>query len=445
MHPDDAIVEVTARLEQTLRRQSGSDADLGQDSPSALISRDIELTTTMDILAAGEASQLPSFSYFVSTVEIPAITIYDSGNWTEMKRQVVELGAVNSTVSSAIIAVAMLHKALVYGLPFSRALSLYHAAKDAYHVLDESTDLDIIMVAVFLLCLFEFIHYDISPILRAPGPLFIKRLEAWPQPCSPLLSRVSIWMRLLRTITSRGGRTLIADSVYNLLPSHMSVNLSSPADTSTHLYELLSGPIFGFYIQLQAISAEITVLTHYHRSRSTGIDQEEVINSIATIKLRLRELWETRSATQRQPLQDLRSNLAPKVAEPIISLVGVCAAAYHAEFIEMGRVLGDPVRENTDSKQAMCQVRELVESAYSGFKLNAGYLRPLFLYAIECMDREETLWAVEMLQQINDPVSRSGFFAAFAGELSDAQLRKKRRVTSKYFCIWYFGVPPPYL
>ena len=201
--------------------------------------------------------------------------------------------------------------------------------------------------------------------------------------------------------------------------------------------------MFEFYFQLQIISGDIARLTHYHRSRATGMDQEEVVRQTALIKSRLRNLWDSRSTTQTQTPADLRSHFAPHIADPIISLIGVCAAAYHAEIVEIDRVLGDPVSESTDSKQAMCRIQDIVDgdwSTYSGGKLNAGYLRPLFLYAIECMDHDENQWAVERLEKIKNPICRSDFFASFGRALSDAQLQKGRRVTSKYFCTWYFGV-----
>jgi hypothetical protein len=206
--------------------------------------------------------------------------------------------------------------------------------------------------------------------------------------------------------------------------------------------------LFDFYLQLQLISADIAKMTHYHRSRRTGTDQEEVVDRMTGVRAKLHQLWESRSTTQRQAPQDLRSHLAPKVADPLIAMIGICSAAYHAEFVEIGRVLGDPVHKATESNQAMQHIRDIVDgdwNAYDGFQLNVAYLRPLFLYAIECMDHEGSHWAVERLGHIKDAASRSDFFAAFASELSDAQLRKDRRVTSKYFCIWQFGVPPPYL
>ncbi|KAJ4864608.1 hypothetical protein T069G_01138 [Trichoderma breve] len=224
--------------------------------------------------------------------------------------------------------------------------------------------------------------------------------------------------------------------------------LNDPPDTSTHIYEMLTTPIFDFYFRLQMISGEIAQMTHYHRSRTTGVDQKDVVEQMSHVSARLHTLWGNRCATQRQTPEDLRAHLAPKVADPIIALVGMANAAYHAEFIEIGRVLGDPISKSAESRQAMHHLREIVDgdwNAQEGGVLKTGYLRPLFLYAIECMDKEENQWAVERLEKIKNPICRSDFFAAFGRELSEAQLRKERRVTSKFFCMWYFGVPPPFL
>ncbi|RFU23744.1 hypothetical protein B7463_g12594, partial [Scytalidium lignicola] len=462
---DSSIVDVTARLENVLRRQNGMsitahDTEFGAPSPSTLISRDIKLTTTMDILTARELPLQPSFSFFVEAVDCPSITPYDGVNWRQMKLDVVELGMSNTAVASAIIAVSALYKGQLYSLPLSKTLLLCHSSKSACEKLlnDKTQDFGVALVVTFLLCLFEFIHYETIPILKEPSEVFIKRLGLWRQhksSPSELCSRIMAWLRLLHVTTIRGGGMgLISASICSVFPCCKAgiPNLRSPSghhsDPSTDLYRVLSTPIFEFYFQLQIISGEMARLTHYHRSRITGVDQEEVIQQMAHVKSRLHALWGSRSATQRQTPEDLRSHLAPKIANPIITLIGVCTAAYHAEFVEMDRILGDPVSESTDSRQAMRRIREIVDgdyNTYDGGKLNSGYLRPLFLYAIECMDRDENHWAVERLEQIKNPICRSDFFASFGKALSDAQLRKERRVTSKYFCIWYFGVPPPFM
>ena len=462
--PDSAIADIIARLENAQRRQNempttANVAEFDAASPSTLISRDIELTTTMDILATHEIPLRPWFSFFVEDVDCPTITPYDGVNWRRMKLELLELGMSNTAVASAIIAVSALYKGQLYSLPLSKALSLYHSSKAAYETLlnDNTQDFGMILAAAFLLCLFEFIQSETVPILKDPSDVFIQRLEAWAHKSShsELSSRIITWLRLIYAATIRGGGTgLISDNVCSLFSRCNAglPNLSPPSNYHSippaGLYGMLSTPIFEFYLKLQIISGDIAKVTHYHRSRITGVDQEEVVQQITYIKSRLHILWESRSASQRQTPEELRSNLAPEIANPLIALIGVCTAAYHAEFVEMDRVLGDPVSESTDSRQAMRRIRETIDgdwNAYNGGKLNSGYVRPLFLYAIECMDLDENQWAVERLEEIKNPICRSEFFASFGKALADAQQRKERRVTSKYFCIWYFGVPPPFM
>jgi hypothetical protein len=472
LSPDSSIVDITTRLEKALRRQDGTsrtpnDAEFESATPETLISRDIELTTTIDVLATREVPLALSSTFFVEEVDCPAITPFDGVNWRRMKVEVVEMATRNGAVAAAVVALSTLYKGQVYGLPLSKALCLYKSARSAYERLldDHLVDFDTVLLTVFLLSLFESIqYYETDALLMKPGEKLVQRLDAWTQSQSPrssLAIRITVWLRMLHTTAIRGGGMgLISDRIYDLfsacgetaIPNLAVASSQFPEDESTHVYEIMAAPIFDFYFRLQMISGQIAKLTHYHRSRTTGVDQKDVAQQITQITLRLRALWDTRSAVQRQTPEEIRVHLERKVAEPIIALIGMCHAAYHGEFIEIGRVLGDPVSEFTKSIQAMRHLREIVDGDWNAHheergtsKLKTGYLRPLFLYAIECMDRDENQWAVERLERIKDPICRSDFFAAFGRELSEAQLRKERRVTTKFFCIWHFGVPPPFL
>lgn len=472
LSPDSSIVDITVRLEKALRRQDGTsrtadDAEFESATPSTLISRDIELTTTIDVLATREVPLPLSFAFFIDQVECPAITPFDGVNWRRMKAEIVEIGTSNEAVAEAIVALSTLYKGQMYSLPLSKAMCLYKSARSSYEKLldDDVQDFDVVLVTAFLLSLFESIqYYETDPVLRETGERFVQRLDTWTQNRSShslLALRIIVWLRLLHTTAIRGGGMgLISDRIYDLFSGcsetampNLPVPLNQlPEDISTHVYEMIAGPIFDFYFRLQMVSGEIAKLTHYHRSRTTGVDQKDVAQQIAHITSRLHALWEARSAAQRQTPEDLRAHLERNVAEPIIAMIGVCHVAYHGEFIEISRVLGDPVSEFTESRQAMRRIREIVDGNWNAheeekgiLKLKPGYLRPLFLYAIECMDRDENQWAVERLERIKNPICRSDFFAAFGRELSEAQLRKERRVTTKFFCIWHFGVPPPFL
>lgn len=481
-YPDPSILDVTTRLrnairghdtsEQQSQNAAGSLVSDENTSPATLISRDIELTTTMDILATQEVLSEPSFTFFLEEVECPWVTPYDGVNWGRMKHVMIEMGKSDEVIASAIVAVAVLYKGQLYGLPLSKALSIYHTSKVGYEkVLNKNNNstynsdgYERVLVTTLLLCLFEFINYEMIPSLKDLAEPFMNKLEAWKK--SPLFRQTEVsakiitWLKLLYVTTMRGGGMgIIPENVFRALPDY-AYSAGPPAldpnpDASDHLYDLLSAPIFDFYFQLQMLSGEIAKETHYHRSRTTGIDQEDVIQAITNIKSRLYNLWENRPSIQRQTPRDLRSCVAPRIAGPIIGLIGVCTAAYYTEIVEIDRVLGDPVSKSEDSREARNQIRMIIGGNnidrvewntydHNG-RLNSGYLRPLFLYAIECMDRDENEWAVEKISQIRSQICRSQFFAMFGKALSDAQLRKERRVTSKYFCIWYFGVAPPFM
>ncbi|KAJ4327738.1 hypothetical protein N0V84_001847 [Fusarium piperis] len=327
---------------------------------------------------------------------------------------------------------------------------------------DQCQDFGHCLVVMFLLCVFDLVYSGDGVLaFQEPSAVLLDRFGSWSQQIeshSDLSMRLIAWLKILQTLTSRGGGMgLFSETLFSLFPAYGGPlpSLKAPQghqpDLSTHLYQVFCAPVFDFYFRVQVLSGEIAQLTHYHRSRTTGADQAEVVELVTHIKSRLHNLWESRPATQRQTSEELREQLAPKLADSFISLVGICNAAYHTEFVEMDRVLGDPVSKWTDSRASIDEIRRIVDNecaladAAEPKGLNPGYLRPLFLVAIECMDREQNRWAVDRIAQIRDPIYRAKFFSEFARELSAAQMRKERRVTSKYFSIWHFGVPPPYM
>ncbi|KIW77627.1 hypothetical protein Z517_07459 [Fonsecaea pedrosoi CBS 271.37] len=492
LHPDSWKAEVTARLERALQGQTQSPSTRSPDNghadtdlPATLISRDIELTTTMDFLASrGEPSQLITF--FADEVECPGITPFDPVNWQRAKLHLVELGKSCPAVASGVIAVSALYKAQLYALSQSKALSHYRAVKRSFDELlqvHSQQDFDTVIAVAFLLCLFELIHAgEVVPVFKEPSTHFVERLAALaaaqsssPSPATPPLTiRLITWIKIFQAITMRAGGTgLLSETIETLLPEYESpIPTISPLPEAQHddtsgassgtggqLGEVLGAPLFDFYFRLQLVSRDIARLTHYHRSRTTGGDQDQVVEHVERIKARLRALWAGRSTTQRQTPQDLAAQLAPRIARPLASLIGICDAAYHAEFVEIDRVLGDPVSKWTDSRDALRTIRDLVdrdrdqalrqtdgtEGREKQSTVNPGYIRALFLYAIECMDEAQIRWATDRIADIRSSIYRSDFFAKFATALADAQMRKERRVTSKYFCIWFFGVPPPYM
>ncbi|KJR86036.1 uncharacterized protein SPSK_09034 [Sporothrix schenckii 1099-18] len=449
--------------DQTTATFSSESSLNGGDTSMALISRDIELTVTIDVLALRTESPHMT-TLFLEHVECPGITPFDSCNWELAKRYIVHFGQSCPAIHSCITAVSALYKGHLYALPLSGAQSHYYSAKRHVDDLlnDHGKHFDLTLVAIFLLCLFEFIHAgDLTPHLQEPSPLLVRRLETWSQDVSShskLALRIVAWLKILQSSTTRGGATgLLSKRVFRLLPSHDGPipDVDSPpgheADASNYLYQLLSGPIFHFYCRLQELSRQIAKLTLYHRSRTTSRDQQEVVNRMASLKAQLHALWESRSVTQSQLADELRAQLAPTIASRLTTLISICNAAYFAELVEIGRQLGDPLSKLPDSRDALLKIRETVErestfgNQGSENNVNGGFLRALFLYAIESTEQVQIQWAVEKIAHIHPRIYRGQFFSEFAKSLSEAQIQKERRVTSRYFCIWYFGVSPPYM
>ncbi|KAF5669669.1 transcriptional regulatory moc3 [Fusarium circinatum] len=420
-------VDVTACLQKALQHRSAipivDDSYERDESPLNLISRDIELTTTLDILTLRTHSPYMT-ELFLDTVECPGITPFDPLNWNLAKDHIVHLGKSCLAISSGITAVATLCSGQVFSLSTSESLSHYHSAKTNIEELlgDDDKDFDLILVAVFLLCIFELVHSgDITPYLREPSRIFVQRLQAWVQTLtsySELTTRIVTWLKILYSASFRGGAMgLLSERVVSLLSKfsgpipNLRPRIDQETELSNHLYEVLSAPIFDFYCQLQTLSGEIAKLSLYHRSRTKRKDQQEVVERMASLKIRLRALWEARCATQRQSPEHLRSQIVPRIADMISSLISICEAAYHAEFIDIGRQLGDPVSQSPDSTEALGRIKEILEGDCSSNE----------------EDKEQTSWAVEKLARIQNHVYRGEFFSAFAKALSEAQTSHDRR------------------
>ncbi|CZT11027.1 uncharacterized protein RAG0_15323 [Rhynchosporium agropyri] len=180
----------------------------------------------MDLLTAGEVPFQLSVAFFFDTVDCPAITPFDSVNWRHMKLHVIELGMSNAAISSAIIAISALYKAQMYSLPESKALSLYQSSLESYEKLlrHPINNLDMIIVTVFLHCIFQYVYYETVPLLRDPSERLLASLRIWVRNASShseLHSRIVIWLKLLYAATIRGGGLgLISKSIYDILPDH---------------------------------------------------------------------------------------------------------------------------------------------------------------------------------------------------------------------------------
>jgi hypothetical protein len=430
----------------------------GSSSRFELTSQHILLTLAMD-LGPSELPTQSSYSYFMEQVESPILSPFDSFNWRRIKIHVAQLGFQETSVAISILAVQALYRAQADRLPMSHAMSLYQAAATEFESIsrNNTVDFNTVLVVFFLLSLSVVtLPNEDSLVLGGLDGPFVTRLETWilTHNRSPISLRIGAWLQFLDTATKRAGNPgLLPEPVSSLLQRHVmhppSLSpLEHDLNSANVLYDIVSAPLFDFYLELQKISNRVADLSHYRRSRITPTDQAEVTELSNGLKTHMSSLWEARPGPLRLRPGELRDHLSHTIVDPLIALAGVCMAAYLAEVVALGRTLGDPPFASPEAIQAMSKIRDLIEgdwNASSGGALNPGYLRPLFVYAIESLSKEETLWAVNRLRQIRSPLSRSDFMASLAESLGEAQRDKGRRVTTKYFCYQTFGVPPPFM
>ncbi|KAK1077209.1 hypothetical protein LTR33_008283, partial [Friedmanniomyces endolithicus] len=441
-------------------------------SPSvilSLISQDIYLCTTIDLLAASEGSTTPSLTYFHEIVESPFITPYDPANWVVFKDRVVEAAAQCSAVASAALAVQELYKARKNRLSHSKARPPYYVACEVFEKLVGSGqvnyDFDLVFMSASLLSLFEMLvpqdaHH--RPLAQSHGPI-VDRLKMWSsaeQSQTPFSLRIAAWLLISHAAARRCGNPgLLSNTIHDVLVSACNRHPQlPPLDTghtmqlSDHLISTLSDSLFMFYYQLQLLSTKVANLSHYHRSRTTGADQEEVSGLMSSLQGRMEALWRERPTLMRQLAPELGAYLASPVAKPVTRLATLCTLSYHTERVEIGRNLSDTQRASPDAEAHMSEARMIIcsldyrpENPDRSEYLDPAYLRALFLCAIESFDEAETRWAVSRIREIKDPVCYSEFFATFAEGLAEEQRAKGRRVTTKWFCWRAFGITPPYL
>ncbi|KAK4894670.1 hypothetical protein LTR27_007058 [Elasticomyces elasticus] len=439
----------------------------GVSSPSViadLISQDIYLCTTIDLIAASGSSATPSLVYFRESVESPFVTPYDAVNWQVFKGFVIEAAAHSLSLASATFAVQELHRARRNCLPQSKTLSMYNNACEDFGTMMGSAGVnpDVILMTALMLSLFEVLvpqHVSQRPLGRSHGPL-ISMLEAWAysdNSYTALSLRIGSWLLISHAAARRSGNPgLLAPALQDVLAHACSQCIELPSliagsnvPLADHVITTLSNALFMFYFQLQLLSTKVADLSHYHRGRTTGCDQEEVSMLMSTLQKRIEILWADRPALMRYPAGDMRTQVASDAAEPLVLMVALCRLTYLTELVEVGRNLSDTQRASTEAQTHMTKAREIISATEwycgSGNVVQPACLRTLFLYAIESFDESDTNWAISKIREIKDPICYSEFFASFAEGLTEEQRAKGRRVTTKWWCWRAFGITPPYL
>lgn len=420
----------------------------------------------MDWKAVSEAPTFTSFSYFSEVVDCPFISPFDQANWLHVKIYIANLGLKHSSVADILLTLQALHRSQVHHLSITHASASYQSAlsKMVTTASEHTTEFDVLLVKVFLLCLCAVtLPNEEQPHLSAFEEHFPYKLETWlmAKHCSNISLRICAWLQLVSLATKRPGSpglfpTSALDLLYDHVPAVPVLSVPDhPIQPEHTLHDAIATPIFNFYLHVQRISNRVADVTHYRRSRTTSADQEEVSEILTSLIIELHSLWDNRPGPLQLQPATIRQHFSSSIADKIITLSGLCIAAFHTEIISIGRIMGDPPFPSAEATEARHQIRQLVDngedwngsssSVTRGDELNPGYTRPLFMYGLESFDKHESEWAVAQLRRIRHPLNSAGFLASFLEAHGEAQRAQSRRVTMKYFCLQTFRVPLPFM
>ncbi|KAF5655338.1 hypothetical protein FHETE_11200 [Fusarium heterosporum] len=399
-----------------------------------------------------------TYAFFLSEVEPPFLTPWDSTTWNSIKRYLSHLATTTPAISAAIQALETLYQSLVGNEDISSGLSKYFAAKSLYISLqdDRTSDLELVLIAAFLLTCFEVVvQQETIPTLLKQEGMLITRLEecAETQTWSPLARRIISWLYLFHTKAMHlGGRGILSPKVITLLRNshhissltHLRVGHTSIEDATN---DAIQQALFHFYVAFQDISLQVSCLNRHHRSRGTLEDETDVDAISKTLEQQLKFLWEGRPLFIDAVLDEggVGSDLANDQF-PNLRLVAIlCQTCYHAEVIYHARAYGRSQSLSPPISDARAAIRQAVDNVSHDQALHPAFLWPLFMYAVETTDTTELDWVVERLNGISNPWWNSKAITDLASGVSWEQLKKGERVDSRYFCLERFGTVPPYI
>jgi hypothetical protein len=400
------------------------------------------------------AANVSKFPYFLEKLEPPFISHFDRDNWIRMRQYLADLGARDSVVASAILAVQALYEAEEQGWDTTNAIALYYAAKASHATLLEELQpgFEPTIMAAFLLLCFEIVaQQETVPVTMKPEGAFVDKLEQWTKlrPWPPVACRVETWLKLLHVKALHlGGRGLMCAKVSRLLsydqgPTPALIFMDQDPSPVSILYDSLTSQLFEFYMQTQKIGASLCGLNRHHRSRGSLMDETEVDQVAQDIRKQLHSLNQQKPTVLQLRPEELRSVIPDPFASSLATLIDLCNAAYHIEIVDLGRAHGQWLTPTPEAQEAMRQVRRIVDEnvRQNGGAVNPGFMWSIFFYALEA-DEEGGKWAVGMLQQIKRPTCHSDFFALFLEAVLDQQRQKGERVDCRYLCTERFGIPP---
>lgn len=404
----------------------------------------------------------PSFSYFLSSVEPPFITPWDSFNWLIMKGYACELARSTPAVAAAVEAVEILYQSLLSGEDNAAALSKYFVAKSAHLSLlkDTASDMETILVATFLLCCFEVVtQQETVPSTLKQRDYLVTRLEQHQgtKPWSPVSCRIICWLHLFHAKAKHlGGHGMLSPKLlWELLPeqqpllSLVSLQPSQPPASEIVIRDLQQS-LFQFYCGLQRISMKVSALNRHNRPRGASEDEMRVSEASDEIVQRLDFLWQGRPWLVDAAAEDISRVMScpAPILEELMLLARLCRISYHAEIIYHARGSGRGEWGSELINTARKSIRGILGEKRVGSteaKLSPAFIWPLFAYIVESKDSDEADWGLQALDHIDNPLWNSAMVKELISGLSREQIATQARVDTRYFCMEKFGTVPPFM
>lgn len=442
----------------SLRSPVVFDSSASPEAISLLTSQDIHICTTIDWLSANDSFRALSFDYFLTDIDLPQITPVDPFEWRHVKEYICAKAKDHNELAAAITAVQLLWRAQMHALPISQAQTQRKTAEDMLESMLQNvrSDFEIAVLAMTVLSLFCVVAFDEKQsVFSKFNDLLLRRFDLYKSSSerSEKVTRVAAWLGIIQAAARRGGnKGIVSAELADAFANEVNYTSSLPAHhidpvSPDSSLEAAVATVFQLYYHLQQISLEITNLSHYHRSRRTAADQDEVERVMENHKHKLHSLWQSRPTIIDADVVEINSRFegaTSQARETLDTTIAATISAYHAEVVEIGRTLSDPHFRTPESVEGLQLIRQVVDSVVTS-PLSPAFLRPLFLYAIETLEIEDAAWAVRRMRDIRDPIARSDFFAAYAEGLAAEQFERGRRVTTRWFCYQHFGIQPPFL
>ncbi|KAK9465762.1 fungal-specific transcription factor domain-containing protein [Lipomyces arxii] len=185
-------------------------------------------------------------------------------------------------------------------------------------------------------------------------------------------------------------------------------------DIQDILYNLILQPGVVFFQKVQSFMCRITQIDRWHRSRGTVQDEFEVMKIADDITKDLRNLWDARPPLMDHAIQGFLTDahLGAKLAQTVTLNFRVYMCNYFAAFVHLQRVAYVQYPSTPEVLHAVNTILVTAKQIEQGDGyLTASMLWPLVMCGSEIKDKDDRVWIVDKLRQL-DRITANGKMTA---------------------------------